>query len=282
MKRSAALPIVCYVMLIAAWAIDLITPQLLIAAILLNGPIALSGLALSGRLTASMVIFAEVANAVAGYLNGVQAGYHWNAIAVENRVLCAASFIFVGYLTTIVQDYARQAGQLQERTRAVSRERRLRKALEAVRETLNTDVVLRAIAREAAPLMGAQQALLLRIEASSQQPQWYFFESDLGAVRMESKRLDANLNTIVSKLNGGTVVALEPTYPIARNVLDAHHAQFALATRLQVTGEWLCLFVFYDATPDPGAEELLQSFAEGADVALAQASLYGQLAARAL
>src|SRR5580693_4519597 len=100
--------LLCYALLIAAWIVDLFTPQLFVAAILLNGPIALSSLALRSRLTTQLVIAAEIANVIAGYVNGAQAGYHWDAIAIGDRLLAAASFVLVGYLSIKTQQYARE------------------------------------------------------------------------------------------------------------------------------------------------------------------------------
>lgn len=70
------LAVLCFVLLLAAWVLDLFTPQLFVAAILFNIPVALSSLSLRRNLTISLVIAAEIANLIAGYVNGVQAHYH--------------------------------------------------------------------------------------------------------------------------------------------------------------------------------------------------------------
>ena len=137
--------LLCYGLLLAAWIVDLLTPQLFIAAILLNGPIALSSLALQSRLTTNLVIAAEIANAVAGYVNGVQAGYHWDGIAIGDRFLLAASFVLVGYLSIKTQEYAREAGVSAGRMRQIEIEKALREATGRVRGTLNVELVQRAI-----------------------------------------------------------------------------------------------------------------------------------------
>jgi hypothetical protein len=111
--------LLCYALLVVAWVIDLFTPQLFVAAILLNGPIALSTLVLRPRFTAQLIVLAEIANVIAGYVNGAQAGYHWNPIAIGDRILAGASFILVGVLTIYTQDTARQAGEVAERERSV-------------------------------------------------------------------------------------------------------------------------------------------------------------------
>ena len=131
----------CYALLVIAWVIDLITPQLFVAAILLNGPIALSVLALQPSLTIRLVVFAEIANVVAGWnVNGVQANHHWDTIAVGDRLLLAASFLLVGTLTLRAQQSARRAGESTERERQFERERALRRAMEQVRASLNTEI----------------------------------------------------------------------------------------------------------------------------------------------
>ncbi|MGA8099951.1 MAG: hypothetical protein WB810_14955, partial [Candidatus Cybelea sp.] len=150
----------CYGLLALAWIVDLVTPQLFIAAILFNGPIALSSLALQSRLTTNLVIVAEIANVVAGYINGVQAGHHWDSIAIGDRLLLAASFVLVGYLSVKTQEYAREAGVSAGRMRQVEIEKSLREATGRVRETLNVELVQRAITRESLVVVGASKATL--------------------------------------------------------------------------------------------------------------------------
>ncbi|HEY5426076.1 MAG TPA: hypothetical protein VIJ77_05945, partial [Candidatus Tumulicola sp.] len=145
----------CYALLVAAAIVDLVTPQLFVAAILLNGPIALSSLALRGRLTAQLVVAAEIANLAAGYFNGVQAGFRWDGIAIGDRILSAASFVLVGYLSVKTQEYAREAGASAGRMRQVRFEQTLREATRRIRETLNLDLVRRAILRESLELIDA-------------------------------------------------------------------------------------------------------------------------------
>ncbi|HEY2555015.1 MAG TPA: hypothetical protein VGI15_07180, partial [Candidatus Cybelea sp.] len=135
----------CYGLLLIAWIIDLLTPQLLIVAILFNAPIALSSLALQSRLTTRLVIASEIANAVAGYYDGVVAGHTWNIVAVGDRILLAASFVLVGYLSVKTQEFAREAGVSAGRMRQIDVEKALRQAIGSVRETLNLELVQRAV-----------------------------------------------------------------------------------------------------------------------------------------
>ncbi len=157
--------LLCYGLLIVAWILDLLTPQLFVAAILLNGPIALSSLALRSGLTINLVVAAEIANATAGYVNGLQAGHHWDGVAIGDRLLLAASFVLVGYLSVKTQDFARETGVSAGRMRQIEIEKALREAIARVRETLNVELVERAITRESVELLGASKALLVIREA---------------------------------------------------------------------------------------------------------------------
>ncbi|MDH2908647.1 MAG: sensor histidine kinase, partial [Candidatus Eremiobacteraeota bacterium] len=86
-----ALPALCYLLIVAVWLLDLFTPQLFIASILLNIPIALSSLALTRRLTVGLVVAAEFANALAAYLNAQHDHGRFDTIALGDRALLAAS-----------------------------------------------------------------------------------------------------------------------------------------------------------------------------------------------
>ena len=131
--KTRAVALICYGLLIVAWIIDLYTPQLFIVAILFNGPIALSSLVLRSRLTTNLVITAELANAAAGYYNGVVAGHHWDGVAVGDRLLLAASYVLVGYISVKAQEYAREAGVSMGRMRQIDVEKALRVAIGRVR-----------------------------------------------------------------------------------------------------------------------------------------------------
>ena len=54
-RSARVMAALCYALLAIAWVIDLVTPQLFIAAILFNGPIALSSIALRPSLTIRLV-----------------------------------------------------------------------------------------------------------------------------------------------------------------------------------------------------------------------------------
>jgi hypothetical protein len=165
--RPALVPAVCITALIAAFAVDLLTPQLFVTAILLDAPIVLSSLSRSSRFTNVLVIAALVANVVAGYINGVQEHYHWDPLGIGDRVLAGLSIVFVGYLSTAVQQAAQRAGRLEAQQARALRETHLGAALERVRSSLSLDLVLRAIARETTTLLDIERARFVLTDRSN-------------------------------------------------------------------------------------------------------------------
>jgi signal transduction histidine kinase len=132
----------------ACVVLDILTPQELVVAILLNIPLALSGLAFSRRFTFSLVVAAILANALAGWLNA-RAGGGLDEVSLFNRALLAASFVLVGVLTVglsrtssrlgVVRLEEAQARRERDRERvlaAVNAERALQRALERAAEVL--------------------------------------------------------------------------------------------------------------------------------------------------
>ena len=279
-RALPAVPILCYVLLVAAWIVDLLTPQPFVAAILLNGPIALSGLALSTRLTTALVIFAEVANIAAGYVNGVEAHYHWDTIAIGDRILSAASFLLVGFLTARAQEYAKEAGSATERARMALEEKALRRALEAVRATLNVDLVLRAIARESLALTGARRAMLIVRRSQMELPDVYEIQAGSGNAELRRSALDSATASIVARATeDARISAREDGDPVANMLLDAQQADGMIEVRISGGDENAVLLAF-GAAFSAGTARVLQAFAEGASVALGQAWLFMQLGFR--
>ncbi len=279
MKRTPYLAAACYALLAAAFVLDLVTPQLFVAAILLNAPIALAGLALSTRLTTSMVVLAEIANVIAGYVNGVQAGYHWDSVAVGDRLLLGASFLLVGFLTIRAQENARAAGSASERAQLAMDEAALRRALEAVRATLNVDLVLRAIVREAQLLTGCDDALLI-VRTTLEMPELYEFKRGAVDSTFQRRALDTATSSIVQR----TIEMRTPSFssvdePVAGMILSQRNAERMAAVRIMSRDTPAALLLF-SSSFRPGLERLLQLFADGASVALTQAWLFTQLGFR--
>jgi len=242
-KAPAVLPAICYAIFVAVFILDLFTPQLFVAAILLNVPIALSSLALQRRLTVSLIVAAEIANVVAGYYNGVFAGKHWDALAIGDRFLLATSFLLVGYMTLKTQDLARTAGLSDARSELAHRERSLRLALDRIRESLNAELVLRAVVREAVALFDAEVAMLtldtpgstsIRYVATARQP----------AVAVEESALPPEVRSLLARhWDGAGLLERESGDTVADYALEALRSNFALVAPLIVEGRDLRLML---------------------------------------
>jgi signal transduction histidine kinase len=282
--KRAGVALLCYALLVAAFIVDLLTPQLFIAAILLNGPIALSSLALQRRLTTNLVLAAEIANLVAGYVNGAQAGYHWDGVAIGDRLLLAASFVLVGYLSIKAQEYAREAGVSAGRMRQVEIERALREATGRVRETLNVELVQRAITRESVSLLGASKAQLIIRETPLGPPLILSYRVGEADIAVERHPLSTEIASLFARAaDGEDVVRVTASDLLGRLTLEALDAEEALAT--PIAGGKGVDHVLIDSV-DGGesfvsdAIATLRAFAEQAAMALDQAHLFAQLGER--
>ena len=276
--------LLCYGLLVAAWIIDLVTPQLFIAAILFNGPIAISSLALQSRLTRNLVIVAEVANVVAGYVNGAQAGYHWDSIAVGDRLLLAASFVLVGYLSIRTQEYAREAGVSAGRMRQVEIEKALREATGRVRESLNVELVQRTITRESVALLGASKATLIAREGPFGSPLMLSYSAGDSDVSVERHQLSNEIASVVARAGEARDVFHVTTNDVlGRLTLEALGASEAFVAPIVTGGaveHVLIESVSGEKTFVPDALVTLRSFSEQAAMALEQARLFSQLGER--
>jgi signal transduction histidine kinase len=272
---------VCIVTLLGAFVIDLATPQLFVTAILLDGPIVLSSLTRSSRFTNALVVAALVANIVAGYFNGVVDHYHWDSLGIGDRILAGLSIVFVGYLSTAVQQNAERAGRLEAQQSRAVRESQLRASIERVRTSLSPDLVLRAIARETTTLLGVERSRFVLEDRANGITLVARRDSD--EVDVDEERLAPEAISIVQRtLDGGDVIAIGRTDAFGRLVLDHFGAPSALALpiadRNRRFGVVLALGdteqSFDDALPLAGA------FAQQAANALAQARLFAQLGER--
>ena len=263
----------CYALLVIAWIIDLVTPQLFVAAILLNGPIALSALALRPSLTLRLVVLAELANVVAGYVNGIQAGHHWDTIAVGDRALVALSFLLVGGLTLRAQQSARRAGESDERERQIRRERALRRAMEQVRASLNTEVVMRNAVREAKHITAAPSVLLVTRASSLDLPDLYAAENDEVTLRREP--LPPELTSVIEGARArGRAITVGANDPLASMLRES-----ATVATIELDNGLVALIIGWGArSPSTEEEDAVQDFADNLSVALQQTRLFIRLA----
>ena len=265
----------CYALLILAWVVDLLTPQSFVAAILLNGPIALSALALNSRLTLRLTILAEIANIVAGYVNGMQAGGHWDTIALGDRAISAATFVLVGVLTIRAQESARRAGESDERQRSVERERALRHAMENVRASLNLELVMRSAVREAERLTRAAHVSLIVRTSSLDVPDMYEIHTGEESVTLKRAPLSPEISSLVERARDSDgLIAVNKEDPLGRLV-----GEHAFICAFEVDTLQVALFIGWgDAAPSAEDREGVADFARNLAVALQQARLFIRLA----
>ena len=272
----------CIGLLVAAFVLDLLTPQLFVVAILLNGPIALSSLTLDSRFTRWLVGLALVANAVAGYANGIH-DHHLDAIAVGDRVICGLSFLLVGGLSVATQHSAARAGELAARQERAARERGVRKAVEAVRASVNPELVKRAIVREARRSLDVDLALFYSFEPSLDEPSTYS-AAEPGDVEYTSARPPAEIVSLLHRVaeSRERYATLLETDALGRLQLETFGAKSAMAAPLveHETTFGVLILVRRDAAFEPHYEEGLAAFADQAAIAIAQANLFAQLGER--
>lgn len=273
----------CFVLLIAAWVLDLFTPQLFVVAILLNGPIALSSLALDSRFTRLLVGLALIANVTAGYVDGMLDNNHWDPIGVADRVIAGLSFLLVGGLSIATQHSAARAGELTARQERAARERTVRRAIEIVRASINPELVKRAIVREAPRSLGVDAALLYVFEPSLDEPSTYSL-ADSGEVEVTTERPPAEIMSLLSRIAGHSegIGTLLDTDALGRLRLDTFGARSAIAAPLieHETTFGVLVLLRRGTTFEPHFEEGLASFADQCAIALAQANVFAQLGER--
>ncbi len=280
-EAHPVLPLLCYGLLGAVWALDLLTPQLFVAAILFNGPIALSSTTLRSALTTRLVVGSEIANAVSGYVNGAQAGRHWDVIALGDRLLLAASFVLVGYLSIKTQEYAREAGVSAGRARQGALERALREATNRVRGSLNVDLVLRGVLRESMKLLDASRALLVMRESTFSLPLIMSLETADGEVSYERKSLSMEIASLTARaVETKSPFRVTSDDPLGRLTLEALQATEAVVAAIGAGGEMDCVLVGCidaDKAFVPDAPAVVEAFSEQAGAALEQARLFTRL-----
>jgi signal transduction histidine kinase len=272
----------CVALLVAAFVLDIVTPQLFVVAILLNGPIALSSLALDSRFTRALVVLALIANVIAGYVNGVHDG-RWEPIAIGDRVIAGLSFLLVGGLSTATQNSAKRAGELAARADRAARERSVRRAVETVRASINPELVKRAVVREARASLAVDVAILYAFEPSLSEPSTYTSvdgrEVEVAQTRPPGEILSL-LHRMASQREG--IVTLLDTDVLGRLRLDTFAAQSAIAAALveHETTFGVLILLRRNAAFEPHYEEGLAAFVDQAAIALAQAKLFAQLGER--
>ena len=273
-------PVVCVLSLLGAFVVDLLTPQLFVAAILLDVPIVLSSLGGSARFRVALIVAALICNVIAGYTNGIHDRHHWDAIGIGDRLLAALSIVFVGYLSAAVSENAERAGRAASQELRARREAQISMAIERVRASLSTELVLRAIAHEALELLDATDA---RFSVAGPDPTTLVARRGEAQVDVDEERLPPAVISLVQRAaDDGDVVAVEPTDALGRLVLDTFGSSELLALPI-ADGERRFGVLLVLGDHQGRLKELrpvARAYAQQAANALAQARLFEQLAER--
>lgn len=270
-------------LLVAAFGIDVATPQLFVVAILFNGPIALSSLALDSRFTRLLIAAAVALNVIAGYVNGVHDGYRWEAIAIGDRLISALSFLLVGGLSIASQASAARAGELAARQERAARERSVRRSVETIRSSMNPELIVRATVREAIRSLAVDAALLYTVKPGLDEPITYASTAQ-GEVDVSADRPPPPILSFLHRVaeRRDPVVAVPETDALGRLLLDTLGAPYAIAAPLVEHGTLYGVLVLLrrDAPFEETFGEALGAYVDQAAIALAQAALFVQLAER--
>jgi signal transduction histidine kinase len=278
--RSRAVAVTAFALLAAVFVIDVLTPQSLVVAILLDVPIVLAALTRSRRLTASLVIAALAADAAAAVINAAHDGYRWEPIGTGDRLLSMLSIVLVGYLSTAVQERSERVGRLAAQEARARREATLAAAADRIRGSLSPEVVIRAIVREAPSALDAVAAY------------WYpsgtggeTLASRGGAVEVEvlDERAPSEIVSLAQRvLDDRGVAVVRAVDPVGRFVLDRLQARSALAVPLAERGTTFGVLIAASNAdePDDTAVSTARAYATLAVNALGQARLFGELAER--
>ncbi len=148
----------CLLMFAGIVALDILTPQRLVAAILLNIPLALSGLVFKRRFTLGLVVVAIVADAVAGAINANQER-GFDSISLFNRTLLATSFALVGWMTVTLSQTSSRLNATRLREQRARRERD-RERITAVGQERTLEAAISRAARVLASAFEARGVVL--------------------------------------------------------------------------------------------------------------------------
>ncbi len=148
----------------------------------------------------------------------MHAGYHWDAIGIGDRMLAALSIVFVGYLSSAVIDNAQRAGEAAAQELRARREAQISTAIERVRASLSTELVLRAIAHEALELLDASE---VRFSLAGTPATTLVAQRGQAQVDVDEERLPpAAISLVQRAADDGDVIAVERTDALGRLILD--------------------------------------------------------------
>lgn len=277
---SRAVTVAAFALLIATFVVDVLTPQTLVIAILLDVPIVMAALTRSRRLTASLVAAALAADVTAAAINAAHDAYRWDPIGVGDRLLSMLSIVLVGYLSTAVQERAERVGRLAAQEARARREAMLAASADRIRASLSPDVVSRAIVRETSRVLGAASTYWYPARADGEA----LAGTDAGGeIQVVDERSSPEIVSLTRRVadDGGVCVVL-PADPVGRLALDRLRARSAIAIPLaDRDAAFGVLIAVSDAeSPDEATLQTARDFATLAVNALDHARLFAELAER--
>jgi signal transduction histidine kinase len=258
------------------------TPQLFVAAILFDAPVALTALTLNRRFTWSIVGLCLVLNIVAGWYNGVHEGVFY-PIATLDRVLAGLSTVLVGALAVATQGAARSAGESTALEVVAKRANALRRAGERMRESLSLELVWREVARQAIALLDSDAATLFPVENTRLAENSFVATHGSDDVEARSERPGPGVWSALQKaLADRSIVYLSQADALARFTLGNIGAQSALIAPLGSGPDAVAVLLVEWRTQerhfDRELENLVQAFADQSARAIEQAQLVEALA----
>jgi len=278
--RSHFVAVAAFALLAAAFAIDALTPQTLVIAILFDVPIVLAALSAGRRLTIWLVVTALIADVAAAFINAAHDSYHWELIGIGDRALSMLSIVLVGFLSTEVQERALRVGRLSAQEARARREAAMSAIAERIRASLSAELVLRAIVREAPAVFEGEHAVWYPARADGE---ILAARAGVGEVQVLDERATSEIVTLTHRVaEDGRVVVVRSIDPVGRFVLDRINAQSAIAIPLADRGAAIGVLIvaFASATPGESAVPTARAFASVAVNALWQARLFGELTER--
>ena len=238
---------------------DAMTPQSLVVSILLDIPIALTGLTLRKKATVSLVILGLIANTMAGVINARTEG-SIDAIALLNRIFSAVSFFLVGYLTLKVQENAHETGVISSERSRATRENKIRTFLAGISAQNIPDRFLRELTGHLVTLFSAKGVVI----ALSDQDLWRSttYSSPEGLWFWKAgESLPGGLSLLGKKTFPPNWISKPSLSPILEN----NHASRGVVARLGLSAidqdsesaRFLYLFIL-----EPGEDSILQILSE--------------------
>jgi signal transduction histidine kinase len=160
-------------------------------------------------------------------------------------------------------------------------EKALREATGRVRGTLNVDLVLRGVLREAIELLGASKASLVVAEPGFELPLVLSLDRTGGEITYDRRKLSMELASLTTRAReASNAFRITRDDPLGRLTLEALSSREALVTAIRGsagTDYVLIACVHEGAVLAADALDVLNVFAEQAGTALEQARLFTQL-----